>query len=321
MVFSGFTISRTVVDLNLKDYIDVLQTSVNAISNADELLAEDVKFICHEIPDEGSLEAMSFEELATYGIGILDIFLFHHMSQKENLKPYCTWVKIKEDYKYQARYYPKAIMVAYFLLMCRAKIDFTAEEPIPKFLESYCSVKLSKEDIKFHLGRNDFTKVEHKWIRDMASKEFSEALCQRLMGGVAGTRMFTAILHNPVDRGVLPENIERVVTIVKDIALSGPYWTQHPFFYPTNLKGISILKNLSNLMTEIYTPKTLQSLVASRTVFKLPKYDDRHIAYKSWGQENFRNLFKEEDKMILKREGLPSAPAVDSNARVRRETS
>lgn len=311
MNFQGFLINRTTVNFDLKDYIALIQNCVDVMSNANLLAAEDVKFECTQIPPSMDLNFLTFELLASYGIGILDAFLWDSMSKDENLIRFCVWTVVDDGFVYQAPVYPKAMTVAYFILMARAKIDFTESEPIPRFLISYCGVGSTKEELRRHLGKNDFSRIPHLWIRDMRSDKYSQAMIQRLINSIAGTRYFNAIRDQVPDKEGLSAETKRAYDCVVKIAKSGPYWTQHPFFYPEELKNTSLLKNLSNLACELYSPKILQSLVSNRTIYKLPKFDDRFIQYKKW-DDSFTALFKISDKIKLG----PEPPANDVSQEV-----
>lgn len=293
---SGFHVTRTIIDVNFDEYSLDLQQIISAVSHSDKLVAQDVILWSKE-PYEFNPDAeMSFSLLASLGIGFFDYLICAWMWNKPELRQYCVWESGHDDFELNENLYPKAIFVAYFLLMTRAKCDLFSNEPIPKFISNYIGIKVSKEEIRIHLGRNDFTKLNYSWIKSIRWSGFSSATIARLNAGIAGTRLFNVIAQYDIDRENVPNELVNIYNAVKRVAVRGPFWSQHPFFYPESLKGVSILKNLGNLIVSCLSQATLNKLSATKATFGVLKIDERYNQYKTWAQ-GFEELFLDKDKV------------------------
>lgn len=294
---SGFFSNRTPIAFDLTNYVEFLQKICESVSNSDILIAEDLLFYSNMPFTFDPSRVITYDELASLGIGIFDYLLFAEVKKNKSLANLCVWKIAKEKLELQPEKFPKAVFSVFFLAATRNKMTLDANETWPKFLKSYARIKMTNEEVINHLTRNDLSKISIKWIKSVRWSGFSRACVSRLLSGIAGTRYFNAIYQNQPTKKNISENLIKLHSYICEIARNGPYWTQHPMFYPEELRGISILKNLKNLMNELYDYESLNKMKVNQLIHDIPVTDERYTQYKSWG-DDFRALFKDEDRVI-----------------------
>lgn len=203
---------------------------------------------------------LNLEEICQYGIPVIDYILFLDLKIKGyniNFELDAELGSINETLAI------KCFSMAYYLLMTRAKLTYDVGEKLPKFLESFNDHEISYKEILSALSRNNFEGMDHSWIRNVDISSLGEEAKSRFKAGIAGCRDINIFKNYSVTR-TLDQKTNELVLKLRDLALSGPYYEQHPILMPDDLKSQSISKNLCNLIIEVYDDKEIMSMVKDK---------------------------------------------------------
>jgi len=278
-----FKCGGDLLSIDLDTFSKLISDSLNRISNPLVILLSDLKLKCAILPNVEEIKTV--EQIYNHGIPIFDFFIYKYLKSK-NIDKSFTVEKTKDLGTFTE--YLQAIFSLYFVLMTRGKTALNDNEFLPKFLSTYLNIKMDFAEITKRLSSNPLSSLSHNWIKDINISELSKPVQQRLLSGIAGTRIFN-IFKSYVPNNLMNINasIVRVYNLVKEIANSGPFFEMHPFFMPTELASISISKNLNNLLIEIFTGDELNEMVRCKSLYALPKMDNRFSNYKNWNKETF----------------------------------
>ena len=118
--------------------------------------------------------------------------------------------------------------------------------------------------------------INHNWIKHINVSRLAKRVQQRLLSGIAGTRFFYIFKsYNPKNINDKSPVLINVFNIVRDVALKGPFYEMHPFFIPVDLSSISISKNLSNLIIDIYNTEEIGLMIKNKNSFEKPIFDTK----------------------------------------------
>lgn len=251
-----FECGSDLLSIDLNTFLRLISDSLNRISNPLVILLSDLKLKCSVLPNVDEINTV--EQIYNHGIHIFDFFIYKYLKSK-NIDKAFTVEKTKDLGSFPE--YLQAIFSLFFISMTRGKTALNDNEVLPKFLSNYLNINLTYVKITKRLSSNPLSSLSHNWIQDINISELSKPVQQRLLSGIAGTRIFN-VFKSYVPNNLSNVNISvvRIYNLVKDVANSGPFFEMHPFFIPTESSSISISKNLSNLLIEIFTAEELKDL-------------------------------------------------------------
>jgi len=264
-------------DLLVCDLIRVI--SNRSIINLGELLFKSNTPYDYTVP-------LTQEEIAARGIPIFDYAIGRELIQRGfKLK-----VIIDDAIKsYSPVDGAKAIFTTYLMLMVRAKPLVQDEEKLPAFITGYLGLNKTNKEIEEMVSFNPIGQLEHHWIKSINVNSLPEPVQNKIRSGIAGSRCMNVFSKYPITRDIEPQ-LRDLVTSIITVVESGPYFEQHPFFTSEVFKGLSLSKNLSNLILDVYTQEEIYNMVKNKSLFKYPVYDSKSTDYKKWGS-SFKESF------------------------------
>lgn len=273
------------IDISFESFAALVQESLEKIADLNKLSYDELRFRATKAPNFSLIKTMN--DVHKFGIPIFDYYLHKHISPDKRKDFLISASTISESFSE----YMQSIFCLYFILMTRGRASLNDDEPLPRFLTEYLKVKLTWKEIANNLSSNDLTKMDHKWVKMININNLPLAVRQRLLCGIAGTRLFNIFkVYKPQNIFNLSPNISYAYEIVKRVAMEGPYLEMHPLFMPARLASISISRNLKNLILDVYTKDEVTAMVKSKSLFEIPIADNRYRHYENWDENTFDDM-------------------------------
>lgn len=278
----------SIINISFDDFIGLAQQIISDFSTVSGLNIKD--FILRgNMEPSPNRKNPDWKDLIKSNMPIFDYFILIKYRDKFKENGNVEFI-LNDDVptKFNESDYGKAILCAYYLMITRNKLIVEQDEKLPMFLVKFLNVS-PEYNYKKYLTNNNINIIPKNWIRNIKFDNLGNSMLNRFKLGIAGSRFFNIFKLYPwIPR---TDELETVCNIIKMIATDGPFWEQHPEFLPEVLRGISIAKNLQNLILEVYDDKDIKNMVKNRHLFKYPVKTLGSVEYKTWTSE-FGSLFK-----------------------------
>jgi hypothetical protein len=274
------------VDNSIKTYTESLISLINIASQSNSVEISTLIFSSGKAFDLKS--PINMKLIVNNRIPIFDLILYFNLSDEAKKK--IEWKVDESRIAYTEAQINFSVLFIYFMLMTRNKAFPERNEKIPNFLTRFMTTPMTIDDIKRCLSSNNLNFFNHKWIKNIEVNLLVPSIKNRLKQGIAGMRLFTIISDNEPDKEI-DSNLRNLINMIKKLVHNGPFWEMHTLFQSTLLSSSSISSNLNNLLLDLYSKEKLNNLIESRSLYKMPIYNQRYSSYKTWG-ESFFNEFK-----------------------------
>lgn len=274
--------SGNYIDNTLKGFGESLELLINVASQVNKLEVTNLKFVCGRRFEEE--DVVDIKMIISHKIPYLDALIYISLSEEN--KKLVHWEVDDSRQEYTEAQITYSALFIYFMLVTRNKAIPERGENIPLFLTKFMSSHMTIEDIKKCLSENNLNLFNHEWIKDVRITNLSSAIKNRFKQGIAGMRLFTAIRDNEPNKNI-DSNLKNLVSRIRELLQSGPFWEMHTLFQTPYLSSQSISANLNNLLLDLYTHEKLKEMEENNTIFKYPIFNPRAVQYKTWGDSFF----------------------------------
>lgn len=269
------------ININMENLAIMLQNTFELVSDVSKVNLDTLKFKAKSNIDFSVDNTI--ERICQVGMPIFDYYIATQLIREGHVvdAEICEDMQPKDVTKVQ-----KCLFYVYFNLVTRAKPFVGENEGIPAYIKNHIGLDMNPKDIEKYVTSNRIDTLDHRWIKSIKIEPLGSALSQRFSKGIAGSR-HTSIFRDYQWKAAINTKEVGICEILREIAVKGPFWEQHPFFTPDNLKGVSISKNIENLICNVFDDETIKLMVKNKSLFKYPSNDQKYTAWRQWNSDTF----------------------------------
>jgi hypothetical protein len=281
---SAMNFGGTFIKLDFSNFFNFAKDVLSKSSDKSLIKIEGLKFIINS----GDLKVgMSLDEISAVGILPIDYFEWTVLT---NLG-YEIEVSINADQEpYDSVIAGKVLVYLVFIGFTRGKFSLGPDESMPKFCESFLGLNMPRAEIERYTSVNNINNLNSTFLQNIDVRSLGDAFYNRIKAGIAGSRYFNVFKDYKFKENISRE-IKEKADMIAEIARGGPYYEMHPFMVPNNLKGISIGKNLANLILETFSEDSIKEMVKNKSLYSKPVFSSNHSLYLQW-DSTFKNNYK-----------------------------
>ncbi|KAJ5426130.1 hypothetical protein N7465_001200 [Penicillium sp. CMV-2018d] len=189
----------------------------------------------------------------------------------------------------------KSILAIYFYIMIRGHPPTLSgdykDQPMPKFISTVLGITKNKTQISEYVASFPLQHLDPAWwVKYIKLQEIGHEAMSKFGPGVAGYGLASIFNTYEPDKYKgeqakdKPIWLDSAICVAKSFRDAGLCWDFHPATRNPNIltKYGNVNKNITNLILDSYSPKTINELMENR---KLPMQlirDPLHSEYKSW---------------------------------------
>lgn len=269
------------VNINMQHLAIMLQNTFELVSDISKVNLSNLKF---QATKEIDFKVdNTIEEICESGMPVFDYYIGTQLVREG----FTVDVEITNDVQPKdVTKVQKGLFYVYFNLVTRAKPFVGEGEGIPAYIRNHIGLDMAPKDIEKYLTSNRLDNLDHTWIKAITITSLGAALCQRFSKGIAGSR-HTSVFRDYQWKITISSQEAAICELLRDIANKGPFWEQHPFFTPEKLRGVSISKNIENMICHVYDEDTIKLMVKNKSLFKKPISDPKYTSWRQWNSDTF----------------------------------
>ncbi|KAJ5530567.1 hypothetical protein N7527_003960 [Penicillium freii] len=164
------------------------------------------------------------------------------------------------------------------------------DPPMPKFISTILGITENQTQISEYIASLPLQNLDPVWVKDIKLPEIGQEAMSKFGPDVAGYRLASIFNTYEPDKYTgehakdKPIWLDSAVWVVKSFLDAGLCWDFHPATRSPNIltKYRNVNKNITNLILDSYSPKTIKGLMDNRKIAVQPIRDPLHSEYKSW---------------------------------------